>query len=106
MSIRAKGIKKFATGVLVFSGVFVYVYSQTKSGRVPTSFELIELCAPAAIGFVGLLEIILNRPFSEMEGWWNSLRRWQRGGIGLVVAVIAFAIVIFGMVLADELGFI
>ena len=53
---------------------------------------MIVLGAPIAWRLVGLLEVLMNRPFSEMEFWWNALKGWQRGLIGLFVVVVTFGL--------------
>ncbi len=107
MSIKKQGIKKLIIGLAAFITVSFFVYWPQKQGYSPNNFELIGLSAPVAWGLVGLLEILMNRSFSEMESWCNSLKVWQLEVIGLFVAVIAFiALLISAMIGARALGLI
>lgn len=105
-SIRKKGSKKLMFGAIAGVIAAYFVYWLQLQGYSPNGFALIGLGAPAAWGLVGLLEVLINRPFSEMEDWWNGLRGWQRGVIGLCVAVFAFAMMIGCIALAGILGII
>ena len=105
-SIRKNGFKKLALGTAALVAVFWFVLWLQHQGYSPNSFALIALGAPVAIGFVGLLEIIVNRPFSEMEEWWNNLKGWQRGVLGLLVVIFAFVLLACGMATAGILGLI
>jgi hypothetical protein len=105
-SIRKKGTKKLAIGAVAMVAVSYFVYWLQLQGYSPNSFALIGLGAPVAIGLVGLLEVLMNRPFSEMEEWWNALKGWQRGILGLMVVILAFALLIAAMATAGILGLI
>jgi hypothetical protein len=105
-SIRKKGTKKLAIGIFSLIGVSYFVYWLQQQGYTPNSFALIGLGAPVAIGLVGLLEVAMNRPFSEMEEWWDDLKGWQRGILGVLVVILAFAVLIGGMATAGILGLI
>lgn len=105
-SIRKNGFKKLALGTAALVAVFWFVLWLQRQGYSPNSFALIALGAPVAIGFVGLLEITVNRPFSEMEEWWNNLKGWQRGVLGLLVVIVAFVLLACGMATAGILGLI
>lgn len=89
-STRNNRLKKLALGAIALVAVFWFVLWLQRQGNTPNSFALIGIGAPVAIGLVGLLEIIVNRPFSEMEEWWNNLKGWQRGVLGLLVVIVAF----------------
>jgi len=82
------------------------VYWLQTKGYSPNGFAMIGLGAPIAWGLVGLLEMLMNRPFSEMESWWNALKGWQRGVIGLFVVIIAFGLMILAIAGAGILGLI
>ena len=105
-SIRKKGLVKMATGFLALIGAGYFVYWLQTQGYSPNGFAMIGLGAPAAIGLVGLLEVLMNRPFSEMEDWWNGLRGWQRGVLGMLVVILAFVLMIAGVAAAGILGII
>ena len=105
-SIRRKGFVKLAIGAVALIAVSFFVYWLQQQGYTPNSFALIALGTPVAIGLVGMLEVLMNRPFSEMEDWWNNLKGWQRGVLGVFVVIVAFAVLIAGMATAGMLGLI
>ncbi|HEU0265784.1 MAG TPA: hypothetical protein VFR01_08675 [Geobacterales bacterium] len=105
-SIRTQGIKKLLLGTIAGVLAAYFVYWLQLQGYHPNSFALVGLGAPAAWGLVGLLEVLMNRPFSEMEDWWGGLRGWQRGVLGLLVVVIAFALLMGAVAAAGMLGLI
>ena len=105
-SIRKNGSVKIALGTIAFLVISFFVYWLQTEGYSPNGFALIGLGAPIAWGLVGLLEVVMNRPFSEMEEWWNALKGWQRGLIGISVVIIAFTLLIGAMALAGTLGLI
>jgi len=106
LSIRKKGLGKMVTGFLALIGASYFVFWLQTKGYSPNSFAMIGLGAPAAIGLVGLLEVLMNRPFSEMEQWWNGLRGWQRGLLGMLVVILAIALLFGGIAVAGILGII
>ncbi|MBU2709358.1 hypothetical protein KCM76_25405 [Zooshikella marina] len=106
VSIRNKGLKKFVLGMLAGFVAGLFLYWLRKQGYVLNSFAMIVIAAPAAWGLVGLLEMVTSRPFSEMEDWWNGLRGWQRGVLGLLIVVIAFAFMMGAIGTAGVLGLI
>lgn len=105
-STRKKGMKKTTVGIVALVAVSYFIVWLQGLGYTPNSFALIGLGAPVAIGFVGFLEMIMNRLFSEMEDWWGGLKGWQRGMLGLLVVMLAFAALIGGMATAGVLGLI
>ncbi len=105
-SIRKKGLKKIGLGIVVTVGVVAWLLWRHSQGRTPNSLSLIGIGAMMAVGLVGLLEVLMNRPFSEMEAWWGGLQGWQRGVIGLSVVAAAFG-GLFGLAgLAAGLGMV
>lgn len=106
LSIRKKGIIKILIGIIAFIVISFLVVWLTRHGYTPRTFMLIVLGTPVAIGFVGLLEVLMNRPFSEMEDWWNNIKGWQRVLIGVFVVIVVFGIIIVGVSVATTLGFI
>ncbi len=106
VSIRQKGSRKLILGFVAGVIAAYILYWVQLQGYKPNGFAIIGWAAPTAWGLVGLLEVLMNRPFSEMEDWWGSLMGWQRGVIGLFVVIIAFAIMIGGIAVAGLLGII
>ena len=94
LSTRQKGILKLLIGGLAGITAGYVLQIMQESGTTVNMFYLIAIAAPAAWGLGGLLELILNRPFSEMETWWNSLKGWQRGALGLLVVILSFALMV------------
>ena len=100
LSIRQKGIVKLLIGGLAGIAAAYTLYVLDQSGTTINGFYLISIAAPAAWGLGGLLELIMNRPFSEMEVWWGSLKGWHRGVIGLFVVILSFALMISAVAIA------
>jgi len=98
-SVRPNGAKKFLVGVAgaVLMG-FGLNWIQLQ-GFAPTGYGLIILGIPGAYGIVGLLELATGSPFSEMSDWWDNLRGWQQGILGVLVVVLAFCAMIGGVAL-------
>ena len=94
LSTRQKGILKLLIGGLAGITAGYVLQIMQESGTTVNMFYLIAIAAPAAWGLGGLLELIINRPFSDMETWWNSLKGWQRGALGLLVVILSFALMV------------
>jgi len=105
-SIRNQGTKKLIVGFVAGIIAAYFLYWIDKNGYRLNGFALITIAGPAAWGLVGLLEVIMNRPFSEMEDWWDSLKGWQRGIIGLFVVFIAIVLLFSSIAIAGILGII
>jgi hypothetical protein len=97
--IRAVGTKKFLVGSLGMVVVWLFVHFIRLQGFAPTSTAMILLALPGAYALMGMLEIVAGVAFSEIGQKWDDLAGWQRGILGTAVAIIAFALVIVGMVL-------
>ena len=94
LSVRQKGLLKLLIGGLAGIAAGYLLQIMQESGTTVNMFYLVAIAAPAAWGLGGLLEFILNRPFSEMETWWNSLKGWQRGILGFIVVILSFVLMI------------
>jgi len=97
---RKKGLFKLLVGGLagIVAG-FLLHYMETRGMHI-NMFYLVAIAAPAAWGLGGLLEFIMNRPFSEMEVWWSSLKGWQRGALGLLIVILSFSLMISAVAIA------
>lgn len=100
LSTRQKGLLKLLIGGLagIVAGYLLQIMQE--SGTTVNMFYLAAIAAPAAWGLGGLLEAIMNRPFSEMEDWWSSLKGWQRGVLGLFAVILSFALMISAVAIA------
>lgn len=97
--IRTNGTKKFLVGSLGMVVVWLFVYFIRLQGFAPTSITMIPLALPGAYALMGILEIVAGVPFSEIGQKWDDLAGWQRGILGTVVVIVAFALIIVAMVL-------
>ena len=88
-SIRKKGLLKFIKGSFAGVSAGALLHQLQLSGETLNIFYLLAIATPAAWGLVGFLEMIINRPFSEMEIWWGSLKGWQRGVLSLLVVILS-----------------
>ena len=107
LSIRVKGLLKLLIGVIagIAAGYILYLMEEDSS-TTTNMFYLAAMAMPAAWGLGGLLEFIMNRPFSEMEIWWGSLKGWQRGILGLFVVILSFVLMISAVGIAGYFQFI
>ncbi|NNE19419.1 MAG: hypothetical protein HKN10_13165 [Myxococcales bacterium] len=79
------------------------VYGLHSVGIKVRGLALIPLALPGAYALVGLLELLTGSSFSELSRRWDALRGWQRGVLGTVVVIVAFAALGLAMVLSDIL---
>lgn len=68
-------------------------------------FGLAGAAVPGAIAFCGLVEVISGVPFRDLARRWDSLKGWQRGVLGTLIALAAL-IVVPGGVLAVVMLFV
>jgi len=101
-SIRRRGAIKLFTGIVGAVLIWLVIYFVRLQGFVPLSFTMIPLAVPGAHALVGLLEVITGIPFLEIATRWDQLAGWQRGVLGLLVVVLALAVVGAGMVLFGQ----
>lgn len=97
--IRAGGTKRLLLGSLGMVVVCLLIYFIRLQGYTPTSTAMIPLAVPGAYALMGMLEIVAGVPFSEIAQKWDDLAGWQRGILGTVVVIIAFALIMVGMVM-------
>lgn len=90
MSIRQQGLYKFVAFGFVSLAVFYAVYNLTQQGHHVIAVEALAL--PGAFALAGAIQAITGVRFSDWSNRWNALAGWQRGVIGILVAVIAFAV--------------
>ena len=105
LSVRKKGLFKLLAGSLAGIAAGYLLHYMETSGMHINMFYLAAIAAPAAWGLGGLLELIMNRPFSEMEVWWGSLKGWQRGVLGLFVVILSIALMISAVAIAGYFEF-
>lgn len=103
-TIRRKALLKMLAGLGSFAGICaVFLYFHLQGNPLNPKASLIA-ALPMGFGFVGFLEFASNRPLSEMEAWWGSLKGWQRGLIGGATVLMAFAGFIAFLAFAGKSG--
>jgi len=101
--MRRGAVRKISLGTAGFVLVFGAVYGLHSVGVTVRAWALIPLALPGAYAFVGLLELLTGAPFSELSQRWDALHGWQRGVLGVVVVILAFAALALVMIMSDIL---
>ncbi len=97
--IHANKWVKFFIGSLTCIVIFIlFVDFNLEKSFIVKQF-IIPLAVPGAFALMGLLEIITGIPFKEMSGKWDNLKGWQRGILGIAVAILTFIILGYAIVL-------
>jgi hypothetical protein len=93
--VRQQGLFIFfgfgALSALVFYGV----YSITLAGNHVFAEAL---ALPGAFALSGAMQAVTGVRFSDWSSRWNALAGWQRGVIGGVTAIFAFALMTVSMI--------
>jgi hypothetical protein len=95
-SIRQRGLQKVVIFGMVSAVVFYGVYMLTTSGHHVFAVEA--LAVPGALALAGAVQAITGIRFTEWSARWNSLAGWQRGVIGTLTALVAFAMMMATMI--------
>ena len=100
MSIRKIGLAKVVGSAVFYTIVFATVLRQGLGDPSHGGmFKLIAMALPGAFMLAGLIELITGAPFSNVSEAWDGLEGWQRGVLGLVVVVLAFVVMMAGIVI-------
>lgn len=95
MTARRQGIKKLlASGAGLFL-VWLYARFFNSTSDTVSSFSSIGAATIAAYGLAGTIEIISGVPFTALASKWDSLKGWQRGILGTLIAIFAFIVFVF-----------
>jgi hypothetical protein len=95
-SVRQQGLQKLVVFGLVSAAVFYSVYMLTSSGHHVFAVEA--LAVPGAFALAGAVQAITGIRFTEWSARWNLLAGWQRGVIGILIALVAFAMMMTTMI--------
>ena len=97
--VRQKGLIKLVIGTVceVLAGQF-YLHLKAQ-GLQPNIFLMIAVATPGAFGLAGLLELVTGISFTDIAGRWDDLAGWQRGVLGVIVVVLAFVLMMVGVML-------
>ena len=100
MNVRTKGLLKVVGGGIGFALLFATVL---KSGlgdpKHGGPFKMIAMGLPGAFGLAGLIELVTGIEFTQLSNAWDGLAGWQRGVLGILVVIGAFALMILGVAL-------
>ncbi len=61
-------------------------------------FSMIFIATPGAYGLAGLIECVTGIPFTQIASKWDELQGWQRGILGLGIVILAFILMMVGIV--------
>ena len=89
-SVRKRGLKRLLFGG-AFAGVMFYVALDLlpRLGYQLTPHGLMVAGIPASFGLIGFMEFTTGVPFQDWVRRWDSLKGWQRGIIGSLIALAA-----------------
>src|SRR5262245_60489158 len=96
-NIRLMGLLKLVAGSLVFAAIVSYFMSHGLPTGSP--FKIIGPAIPGAFALVGLVEMTVGMPITEVSSAWDELAGWQRGILGTLVVVLAFVLMMAGVAL-------
>ena len=90
---------KLSLGGALCAVVIYAIVSLNDKDSVVVRNLIIPLGLPGAFALMGLLEIITGVPFNDISGKWDNLKGWQRGVLGIIIAILSFIVAMFGIVL-------
>jgi hypothetical protein len=101
MNARSKGLVKFFGGSLIFVVVLVNLPRDAGGaiGNVGPARALL-MAIPAVVALTGLVELVTGSRFGELAKKWDSLKGWQRGILGTLVAMLALCLMFIGMLMS------
>lgn len=91
-SVRQKGLIKILIGVPL---AVIWFLLQQKVEQISEFLRLIVPGFPGVLALIGILELITGSPLSHTAAKWDSLKGWQRGIFGTMVALAFLALVMF-----------
>jgi hypothetical protein len=89
--IRTRGMAIFALGSILFL-FMVSTMDRLTAGGHSVQFALIPTCISFAIAAAGFVELVSRTPYHRLGRNWAALRGWQRGMIGIFIAVTSLVI--------------
>lgn len=99
MNVRARGLLKVAGSGCIFAVIFA---TALKNGLGDPShggpFKLVAMDVPGAFALAGLIELVSGVEFQRTSSAWDDLAGWQRGMLGILVVVLAFVVMMAGVV--------
>jgi hypothetical protein len=85
-----------ALGFVLILGLFFLI--GLVAGYAPVNpFKMIPLCIPFVYLCIGLIEVVSGKPYRHLAAAWMNLRGWQRGIIGIIIVIAAFAFILLGV---------
>lgn len=100
MNVRTTGLLKIIGSGVGFAIVFLVVL---KNGLGDPShggpFKLILMALPGAFALVGIIELFTGIEFGNVSKKWDELHSWQRGVLGVFIAIFSFVLMMAGVVL-------
>jgi hypothetical protein len=88
-TVRVRGALKLVAAGCLAVVAWLIVRALAMAGKAPHGEAAVLAALPGAWALVGLLELVTGVPFSQMSYAWSSLRGWQRGVLGCLVAIVA-----------------
>jgi len=90
--IRVRGLMLLLISGTIFGGIIMWIISNTLGDLKAKPITLLILAAPGAFGLAGLIQLVTGVPFSQISDFWDNLKGWQRGVIGLFVVILSLGL--------------
>ena len=91
--IRKRGMMTFVIGSIIFV-VMVSTMDWLSVGGHSILVALISTCVSFALAAAGFVEVVSGEPCHRLLRSWGGLRIWQRGMIGLFIAVTSLVVLV------------
>lgn len=108
MRIRLRGALMLTGAGLFYALLFVAVLRHGLDGSSDAGLgplKVVLLGVPGAIALIGLIELLGGIAFNDLSRRWDELRGWQRGVLGSLVTLVAFALLYLGIVFYGWISF-
>jgi hypothetical protein len=91
--VRKRGMTTFVVGSIIFV-LLVSTMDWLSVGGHSILVALIPTCVSFAIAAAGFLEVVSGEPCHRLRRTWAGLRIWQRGMIGIFIAVTSLVVLV------------
>ncbi|TAF98845.1 MAG: hypothetical protein EAZ43_16890 [Betaproteobacteria bacterium] len=100
MNVRSKGLLKFLGGSLIFAVVLANLPRDAGGIANVGPAKALLMAIPGVFALTGLVELVTASRLAELAKKWDSLKGWQRGILGTLVAMLALCLMFIGMLMS------
>ena len=98
MNVRIAGLMKIVGSGVLYAVLFATVLDEgLEKSSIQGPLALIAVGLPGAIALAGLIELVTGFPFQRASDAWDHLAGWQRGVLGILIVIAAFALMMLGV---------